>query len=114
MPSFGDTSEPGDDGIDHGAQFPWLDGLAHVHLLSERELQVFALLSHGCSNRDIAALLGVTERTVKAHMAQILAKLRLESRLQAGLVAFAHGLPADSDDPAPGQPARRPDTDEGS
>ncbi|KUM74563.1 helix-turn-helix transcriptional regulator [Streptomyces sp. ISL-22] len=64
-----------------------------MHLLSERELQVFLLLSHGYSNREIAALLGVTERTIKAHMAQILAKLGVESRLQAGLVAFAHGLP---------------------
>lgn len=91
MPCFGfDTY----DQILHETQFPWLEGLSQVHLLSERELQVFSLLSHGYSNRELAALLGVTERTVKAHMAQILAKLGVESRLQAGLVSFAHKLPA--------------------
>ncbi|WP_078504057.1 response regulator transcription factor [Streptomyces viridochromogenes] len=88
-----DSSDSGDDRFLHEDQFPWLEGLSQVHLLSDRELQVFLLLSHGYSNREIAALLGVTERTVKAHMAQILAKLGVESRLQAGLVAFAHGLP---------------------
>jgi hypothetical protein len=41
-------------------------------------------------------------------MAQILAKLGLESRLQAGLVAFAHGLPADIGD-SEGS-AHQPDT----
>ncbi|MFI0742547.1 response regulator transcription factor [Streptomyces sp. NPDC021100] len=89
-----DTSHSVDDRVRREDRFPWLEGLSQVHLLSERELQVFSLLSHGYSNREIAALLGVTERTVKAHMAQILAKLRVESRLQAGLVAFAHGLSA--------------------
>ncbi|MFE0253700.1 response regulator transcription factor [Streptomyces sp. NPDC059010] len=82
-----------------------MEGLSQVHLLSERELQVFSLLSHGYSNRELAALLGVTERTVKAHMAQILAKLGVESRLQAGLVSFAHKLPAhisDSEGSDPG------------
>ncbi|MGI5339247.1 response regulator transcription factor [Streptomyces sp. CA-181903] len=89
-----DTGHSVDDRVLREDGFPWLEGLSQVHLLSERELQVFCLLSHGYSNREIAALLGVTERTVKAHMAQILAKLRVESRLQAGLVSFAHGLTA--------------------
>ncbi len=103
-----DTSHSVDDRVLHEDRFPWLEGLSQVHLLSERELQVFSLLSHGYSNREIAALLGVTERTVKAHMAQILAKLRVESRLQAGLVAFAHGLAALTGDspPVPGSPPR--------
>ncbi|EMF01598.1 two-component response regulator VraR [Streptomyces mobaraensis NBRC 13819 = DSM 40847] len=101
--SVGDVGDAGDadDRVLDEERFPWLEGLGQVHLLSERELQVFSLLSHGYSNREIAAFLGVTERTVKAHMAQILAKLRVESRLQAGLVAFAHGLTGSPTPPPP-------------
>jgi DNA-binding NarL/FixJ family response regulator len=57
------------------------------HNLSPREREVLALLGKGLSNRQISQLLGVTERTTKAHVGNILSKLRLESRLQAGLLA---------------------------
>lgn len=67
----------------------WETVLARISLLSGRELEVFHLLAMGASNRTIAGVLGITERTAKAHLAQILAKLDVESRLQAGLVAFA-------------------------
>jgi DNA-binding CsgD family transcriptional regulator len=67
----------------------WQRVLHRVSLLSGRELQVFLLLAMGRSNREISVSLRVTERTTKAHVAQILAKLDVESRLQAGLVAFA-------------------------
>jgi DNA-binding CsgD family transcriptional regulator len=67
----------------------WRVVLSRISSLSERELQVFRLLAEGRSNRKISARLWVTERTVKSHVAQILAKLDVESRLQAGLVAFA-------------------------
>ncbi|WP_156723600.1 response regulator transcription factor [Streptomyces apocyni] len=61
-----------------------------VALLSEREAEVFELLGEGSSNRAIARRLNVTERTVKFHMARVLSKLCVESRLQAGLVAHVH------------------------
>ncbi|ATL69911.1 response regulator transcription factor [Nocardia terpenica] len=67
----------------------WLPVAERAKLLSGREMEVFELLGVGFSNRMIASELYVTERTVKAHMAQILAKLGVESRLQAGLVAQA-------------------------
>lgn len=57
--------------------------------LSPREQEVFLLLGFALSNRSISHELGVTERTVKAHVGRVLAKLTLESRLQAGLAAFA-------------------------
>ncbi|OLF12505.1 hypothetical protein BU204_28780 [Actinophytocola xanthii] len=92
----------------------WRQVLHRVPLLSGRELQVFQLLGAGRANREISALLRVTERTTKAHVARILAKLNVESRLQAGLVAFAWqvleqngrrlALPA-----APCQPSREPE-----
>ncbi|MFF4399819.1 response regulator transcription factor [Streptomyces sp. NPDC001480] len=70
----------------------WQAELARVGELSGRETQVFELLGAGMSNRAIAVALHVTERTVKAHVASILAKLEVESRLQIGLVAQAHLL----------------------
>jgi DNA-binding CsgD family transcriptional regulator len=76
----------------------WEDVLARVHSLSRREVETFRLLAGGASNRLIAATLRVKERTVKAHVAQILAKLDLESRLQAGIVAFACAALAENAD----------------
>ncbi|MGW0932811.1 helix-turn-helix domain-containing protein [Streptomyces sp. NPDC002644] len=70
-------------------QHVWDAALARVPLLSERELDVFRMLAKGSSNRTIATQLAITERTAKAHVAQILAKLGVESRLQAGIVGFA-------------------------
>ncbi|MGW1838133.1 response regulator transcription factor [Streptomyces sp. BBFR2] len=74
------------------ARGEWAEELGKVHLLSAREMQVFRLLGEGCSNRSISLELAVSERTVKAHVAQILQKLRVTSRLQAGLVSYAHRL----------------------
>ena len=89
MPCFGfDTY----DQILHETQFPWLEGLSQVDLLSERELQVFSLLSHGYSNRELAALLGVTERTVKAHLTSVFTGIGVADRTQAALWAVEHKL----------------------
>ncbi|GAB0104358.1 hypothetical protein JMUB6875_33320 [Nocardia sp. JMUB6875] len=60
--------------------------------LSERELDVFLMLGAGKSNRAMAQQLSIAERTVKAHVTQILSKLEVESRLQAGLVSYAFQL----------------------
>ncbi|MEU1037855.1 LuxR C-terminal-related transcriptional regulator [Streptomyces sp. NPDC005551] len=68
----------------------WDTVVRRVPLLSERELDVFHLLAKGASNRTISTQLAITERTAKAHVAQILAKLDVESRLQAGIAAFAY------------------------
>jgi DNA-binding CsgD family transcriptional regulator len=58
--------------------------------LSGREDAVFELLGMGYDNRSIAGHLGISERTVKRHITVILAKLHLESRLQAGLAALVN------------------------
>ncbi|MFH8366925.1 response regulator transcription factor [Streptomyces sp. NPDC018031] len=68
----------------------WASQLDRVPLLSAREAQTFVLLGAGWSNRKISVRLQVTERTVKAHVARILEKLQVESRLQAGLVALSY------------------------
>ncbi|MGW7076473.1 response regulator transcription factor [Streptomyces sp. NPDC054871] len=58
-----------------------------VDILTERERQVLALLGGGLPNRTLARRLGIAERTVKAHVAHIIGKLGLESRLEAALIA---------------------------
>jgi DNA-binding NarL/FixJ family response regulator len=63
---------------------------SQIYQLSMRERQVFVLLGTGLSNRRISLQLGISERTVKSHVCRILAKLELESRLEAGLAALMH------------------------
>ncbi|MCE6998378.1 helix-turn-helix transcriptional regulator [Saccharothrix sp. S26] len=71
-----------------GDRTTWRTLLDRVDLLSVREREVLLLLGAGASNRTIASRLNVAERTVKAHVAQVMAKLVVESRLQAGLVSL--------------------------
>ncbi|MET7985054.1 MULTISPECIES: LuxR C-terminal-related transcriptional regulator [unclassified Streptomyces] len=66
------------------------DPVRHIEELTDREFDVFILLGRGLSNQRISKSLYVTERTVKSHVTRILAKLQLDSRLQAGLVAQAY------------------------
>ena len=58
--------------------------------LTSRELQVLALLADGRSNREIARMLGVAEKTVKTHVSAVLAKLGVADRTQAALAAVRH------------------------
>jgi len=60
--------------------------------LTERETEVLRLLAAGRSNKEIAAELVITEKTVKAHVSHILSKLGVASRTQAALHAVRTGL----------------------
>ena len=60
--------------------------------LTERELEVLRLIARGMSNRQIAKELVVSEKTVKTHVSNILAKLHLADRTQAALYAVREGL----------------------
>lgn len=60
--------------------------------LTPRELDVLAELTKGKSNREIAASLFVTEKTVKTHISNIFTKLAVQDRTQAALYAVKHGL----------------------
>jgi DNA-binding NarL/FixJ family response regulator len=63
-----------------------------IDLLTSREREVLAELAKGRSNREIARALTVSEKTVKAHVSAVLAKLGVQDRTQAALVAVRHSL----------------------
>jgi two-component system response regulator DevR len=54
--------------------------------LTERENEILALLAEGLTDREIAEALVIGRRTVETHVANILAKLRVESRVQAARI----------------------------
>ncbi|MBI3538476.1 MAG: response regulator transcription factor [Chloroflexi bacterium] len=54
-------------------------------LLTAREQEVLQLIGKGLSNQNIAHKLDISERTVRAHVSNILTKLNLESRTQAAV-----------------------------
>ena len=56
--------------------------------LTERELEVLTAVARGDRNKEIARALGVTERTVKAHLTNIYNKLGVDSRAAAVSVAI--------------------------
>ena len=60
--------------------------------LSERELEVLALIGDGHANKEIARRLVISERTARTHVSNILRKLGLSSRTQAALLAMREGL----------------------
>ncbi len=60
--------------------------------LTERETDVLRLLAQGKSNKEIAHQLSLSEKTVKTHVSNILAKLGVPSRTQAALYAVRIGL----------------------
>ncbi|RCW40732.1 LuxR family transcriptional regulator [Halopolyspora algeriensis] len=67
-------------------------GAASAGELTERELQVIALVSAGKSNRDIATQLVLSEHTVRRHLQNVFAKLGVSSRAAATRYAVQHNL----------------------
>jgi DNA-binding NarL/FixJ family response regulator len=61
-----------------------------LEALTSREREVLAELAKGRSNREIARALGVSEKTIKAHVSSVLAKLGVQDRTQAALLAVRH------------------------
>jgi DNA-binding NarL/FixJ family response regulator len=60
--------------------------------LTPREVQVLALLAEGLANKAIAERLGISDQTVKFHVAAILGKLGVANRTEAVRVAVRRGL----------------------
>jgi DNA-binding NarL/FixJ family response regulator len=60
--------------------------------LSAREREVLALMAEGLANKQIAPRLGISEHTVKAHVAAVFAKLGAGTRAEAVVTAARRGL----------------------
>lgn len=79
----------------HGVSASSVSPANHTHRemdLTERELEVLEGLVQGERNKEIALRLGVTERTVRAHLSAIYMKMNVDSRAQAVVVALEGGL----------------------
>lgn len=61
--------------------------------LSPREVTILNWIKNGKTNWEVGQILGVTERTVRFHLASIFSKLDVTSRSQAVATAMEHGLP---------------------
>ncbi|CAM5249800.1 hypothetical protein STENM327S_02723 [Streptomyces tendae] len=75
-----------------------------LSVLTPRELEVLRSLGTGLSNAELSTRFGLSEATVKTHVARILSKLRLRDRAQAVVVAYETGLIV----PGAASTARRP------
>lgn len=60
--------------------------------MSPREKEVLSLIAQGANNKEIAAELYISERTVKAHITSILNQLNLRDRTQAAILAARYKL----------------------
>jgi DNA-binding NarL/FixJ family response regulator len=64
--------------------------------LTPREIEVLEQVVQGASNKEIAAVLSISENTVKIHLRNILEKLHLSNRIQAAVYAVREGLVGES------------------
>jgi two-component system, NarL family, response regulator LiaR len=60
--------------------------------LTARERDVLALVVEGLANKQIAQRLGIGEKTIKTHVSRVLAKLGVEDRTHAAVLAIREGL----------------------
>ncbi len=60
--------------------------------LTRREREVLRLLAEGRTDREIATALSISHRTVRGHVTNLLGKLEVKSRVEAGVFAVRNGL----------------------
>jgi len=63
-----------------------------AHELSDREREVLAMVAEGLPNKLIAQQLGISEKTVKAHLTSVFRQIGVTDRTQAALWAQRHGV----------------------
>lgn len=79
-------------------KYAWLAGESAARAksshagLTARELETLELLAAGCTNRQIAQRLIISENTVRTHLRSIMQKLNVQNRVQVAAYALAHGL----------------------
>jgi DNA-binding NarL/FixJ family response regulator len=73
------------------AKRSYSDSGSPFHPLSDREMDVLQYMLRGMSNKEIAAVLGISHQTVKNHVTSILRKFNVEDRTQAVVYALRRG-----------------------
>jgi two-component system, NarL family, response regulator YdfI len=71
---------------------PQLQTAAETSALTPRELEVLGMMAEGAANKTIAWKLGISEHTVKFHVASILGKLEAGTRTEAVTIGIRKGL----------------------
>jgi DNA-binding NarL/FixJ family response regulator len=71
---------------------PRPEGIDRYETLSDREREIFQLIAEAKTNKEIAALLGISLTTVETHRAKIIQKLDLHSATQIALYAVRRGV----------------------
>lgn len=77
--------------MEHRSQ-AWSLSDKHPDRLTSREVDILRLVSGGLTNRQVAAQLGLSSRTVDAHLRSIFGKIGVGSRSAATRYAVEHGL----------------------
>jgi DNA-binding NarL/FixJ family response regulator len=71
-------------------------GIIAAHMMDDalscREIEVLRLVAQGCSNKEIANRIHVSEETAKSHVSNILSKLGVRDRTQAVVIAARRGI----------------------
>lgn len=75
-----------------GAATVTIDSTAHSSGVTERELEVLSFIRQGFTNKEIGRLTGISERTVRWHVASLMKKLKAADRAQAVARGFELGL----------------------
>ncbi|PWU09745.1 MAG: DNA-binding response regulator [Verrucomicrobia bacterium] len=75
--------------------------------LSQREFEVLRLMMYGLSNKEIGAMLFISERTVKLHASNLFAKIKVKDRTEAVMAALQRGLVHMEDNLRPPRPAQK-------
>ena len=64
---------------------------AHLQELTNRELEILQMVAEGMGNREIARELNISYHTTMKHVSNIISKLRVSNRMEAGLIFLRHG-----------------------
>ncbi|GAB2595684.1 response regulator [Kribbella endophytica] len=78
--------------VEHYLDRPAIRRTRSVDHLTERETEVLVQVARGLSNDEIAATLGISIKTVKTHIGNLLAKLAARDRAQLVITAYETGL----------------------
>ncbi len=68
------------------------EGIDRYEMLSDREREIFQLVAEAKTNKEIAAMLGISPSTVETHRARIMEKLDLHSATEIALYAVRRGV----------------------